>query len=220
MFSLMKKDYYVLNWLTYFSLVIGLIALYIVNIPPIFLFATFFLSLLITLFYYEDKNKTNRYIGSMPISKKKMVQSRYIFLAGIALVFLLFQWIVTLYIPQIITISDNYIYGWRDIIVLYAIALVMIAVSGMIFYLFRSFLLATCIFLLLYFISTILLLDPLVKVLGMTEYISFTDMDRGFVLLVEKYIPFQPFLVLIAAALLTFYISMKIAVWIFSRKNG
>lgn len=218
MFSLLKKDYYVQNWVSYSSLAIGLIALYIVNIPPIFLFSTFFLSLLITLFYYDDKNKTNRYFGSLPVSKKKMVLGRYIFLAGLAMVLLLFQWMVTLYIPQVLPIS-RYTFDWRDTIVLYAIALVMVAVGSMILYSFRSFLLSTSILLVLYFISTFMLFAPLLKVLGMTDYIYFNEMDHGFVLLVEKYISFQPYLVLIAAAFLVYYIFLKVTQWIVSKRN-
>lgn len=219
MISLMKKDYFVHNWITYSSLAIGLIALYIINIPPIFLFTIFFLSFLITLFYYDDKSNVNRFLVSQPVSKKKVVQSRYLFLAGLAMAILLFQWMVTFYVPQVIPMSADYVYGWQDIIILYAIALVVIAVGGVLFYGIRSFLLAAGIFILLYLTCTILLLDPLVQILGMTDFIYFNDLDQGFVLLTEKYIPFQPYLVLIVAAVAFFYISMKLSAWIFTSRQ-
>ena len=219
MISLMKKDYFVHNWVSYSSIAIGMIALYIIHIPPIFLFTTFFLSGLITLFYYDDKNNVNRFFVSQPVSKKKMVQSRYVFLAGLAMALLLFQWLVTFYTPQVMAMSDNYVYDWRDIIILYAIALVIIAVGGLLFYGIPSFLLATGVFIFLYLICTILLLDPLVHVLGMTEFIYFNEMDRGFILLAEKYIPFQPYLILIVAASAFLYISMKLTEWIFSNRQ-
>ena len=219
MYSLLKKDYYTHNWVSYFSLAIGLVVFYIIHIPPVFLFTISFLSLLITLFYYDDKNKTNRFFISLPVSKKKFVRSRYVYLACLAIVLLLFQWIVALSIPNSLTIPSNYIYDWRDIIILYAIALVLISVGGFIFYALRSFLLAVSIFLLLYLIGTIALLDPLTNVLDMTEYIYFNEMDQGLVLLAEAYIPFQPFIVTIIVAFALFYISMKLVERIFSKRD-
>ncbi|MEN1967449.1 ABC-2 transporter permease [Lentibacillus sp. N15] len=221
MLTLVKRDFFINSWLSYGGIALILIISYLILIPPIFMFAIIFMTLLITLFYEDDKNKVNRFLISLPVAKTQIAQSRYMFLACLAIVLLSFQWVFMLVSKPIASIADPYyIYDWRDFTVILCIGLLMIAICLPIFYMIPSFLLGAGINVLLFVIGTILILTPLTTVLGMTDTIYFNELDQGFVLLAEKYIPRSPYFVLIISSCTLYYISIKVTDWVITKRNS
>lgn len=218
MFPLIKQ-HFLINSLISYLMIAGLITgAYLVAIPPTFLFIITILSLAIILFFYDDKNNVNQFMISLPIAKKTMIQSRYLYIALMSVVILLFQWLIMLSFPSPPEFF-RYIYDWRDMIVLLSIAYLSTAICIPIYYALRSFALATGIIAILWCLGSFFMIFPIVSALGMDDMIIFNDMDAGFVLLVEKYIPIQPYAVLIIVSLLLFYISMKISEQLLRKKD-
>lgn len=192
---------------------------YIGTIPPYFLFSIFLISLIITPFYYDDKSNINRLIVSLPISKGMIIKSRYIFFVVISLCMIVFQYILMLSVPNIFEENSYYIYHWRDIIILISLTLLIISVMMPIYYWFESFILASFINIIVLMITAYFITDNLVHILQMNEEIIFNDIDPGFTLLVERYIPFQPYVTLIILSVIIFLLSMIISEKIFSRQD-
>lgn len=217
MFYLLKQNAQINSILSYLSIAVIVCLAYLVAIPPTFLFIVSTVAIPIFIFYYDDKNKVNRFVVSLPIEKKTLISSKYIFMFVLALTILLFQMMIMFTFSALG--NGLYMYDWRDIIVLICSASIIIAICIPIFYFIKSFMLATGIIMGGTFLGTFLIMTPLINVLGMKDVIIFNDLDPGLVLLVEKYIPFQPYFMLGVLSLIIFYLSMKLSEKLLSYKD-
>lgn len=220
MSSLIKHHFFMIDALSYFMIAILIAGGYLVSIPPTFLFVITIISLPIILYYYFDKNKVNRFLISMPISVHMIMQSRYLFTIFMTLIVLLFQGLVMISASWLWS-GSQYMYGWRDAIVLLCLASIMIAIIIPIYQLFQSFPLATSITAILFFFGWFFILSGTIQVMDMenNDIIIFNDLDPGLVLLVEKYIPYLPYPILIVGSGLFYYISCKVSVLLFPKKD-
>ncbi|MGM8364530.1 ABC-2 transporter permease [Virgibacillus sp. W0181] len=218
MLALLKQHVlYSSTWM-YISILLFLAAAYFVTLPPIFLFLIVFLAILISLFIFDHTGKMNRYLVSLPISKKRIVQSRHVSLLLFALILLLYQWVVMIVFSAIFE-TDYYVYGWRDIVTVLCLSSLIMSFSLPLLYYFQSVLFSISIILVIYFLGTFFILDPLVHVLKMDDVIIFNDLDPGFKLLVEKYIPFQPYTLLCIFTLILLFLSMKLSEQFYTKRE-
>lgn len=215
MYPLIKQNLLITSAWSYVTILIIIAFSYIVTLPPIFSLLIIVMSLLITLFYYDDKNKVNPFLISLPIAKKSIVQSRYVTMVYLSIMLLFYQWLLMF----LFSTDSHYIYNWRDAITVISILLIMNAIYIPIYYLLRSPHVATGVVLIIFFIVGISFITPLVNVLDMNDFIIFNDLDAGFHLLVERYIPFFPYLFFPIIALGIFYTSMKITERIYIYKD-
>lgn len=218
MFPLIKQHFIMNTTISHLAIALMIAGAYFVTIPPTFLFVISILSLPIILFFYDDKNHVNRWMISLPIAKKTLIQSRYLFTAIMSVIILLFQVLIMISLSSLSELS-RYMYDWRDIIVLLCMSFIITAICMPIYYAIRSFAVATSIIAILSMLTSFFIMFPIIDVLGMDDIIIFNDMDSGFVLLVEKYIPIQPYTVLIIISALLFYISMKVSEQLLMKKD-
>lgn len=157
-------------------------------------------------------------IISLPIILTEIVQSRYYYFSAMTVLLLLFQ-LAIMILNSVFLSNQNYIYSFHDIVILMCISLIIIGIITPIYYLIKSFVIATIVSGLFYFTITFLSLILLVNVLGIGDMINFNKLDPGYVLIVEKFIPFQPYLILMIASVLFYYLSMKFSEWLFIKKD-
>lgn len=208
MFSLIKKNFLLHNVAAYITIALFLTFFYIATIPPYLLFLMIMLAFVVTTFYYDEKNNVNRFTVSLPVSKGTIVQSKYLFTLFISIVLIIYQSILMLFVPYIFE-GSHYIYDWRDMIILISLTMLLSSVVIPIYYSIDSFILTSFLGLSVFIVVSYFLTDELVNVLNMNEVIRLNDLDPGFSLLVEKYIPFQPYMILFIASAIFWYISMK-----------
>ncbi|PAV30947.1 hypothetical protein CIL05_04325 [Virgibacillus profundi] len=218
MLQLIKQDLFINTWITYLSILLFLSITYFVFLPPIFMFIATALTLIIALFYYDDRANVNKFLRSLPIQASQVVKRRYQSIMLLSICIILYQWIIGYAIISF-TDLDRYIYGWKDIIVCFSIGVIIIAITVPFFYLFRSFTLSVGCLMVLLMLGSYYSLTPLVTVLELEEVIIFNELDPGFVLVVEKYIPYQPFIILVLASVVIFYLSMKLSQLLYLKKD-
>lgn len=218
MTSLIKHFFKMIDTPSYFILPFMLIVLYLGSVSPIFLFTVIIVSLPIMLFYYVNRNRLNRFMISLPISARNIVQSRYYFFIVMTVILLIFQLGVML-LNSVFLSNENYIYNIRDVVVLICMSLIIISFIGPIFHLIKSFMMASMVSGLIYLIGTSFSLIFLTDVLSMNDVIYFNKLDAGYTLLVETYIPFQPYLILIVVSVLLYFLSMKVSEWLFIKRE-
>src|SRR5699024_12066557 len=95
MLALIKKDFQIFNPFAYLFLSLLIFGMAYVSLPAIFMmvFGTFAVGF--STFTYDEKNKTNIAVVSMPITKQTMVISRYLYSVGILVAILLIEWVGT-----------------------------------------------------------------------------------------------------------------------------
>ncbi|OZU88172.1 hypothetical protein CIL03_13705 [Virgibacillus indicus] len=218
MYQFIKQDFSVNTWGTYLSLILILPISYVLFLPSVFMFIATALTIIISIFYYDDRANVNRFLISLPISAASVVKRRYQSIILFSICVILYQWVIGHVVTFFIG-SEHYVYGWKDIIVLICMGAIITAVTVPFFYLFRSFILSVGCIMVLLLLESYYSLTPLVTVLEMDEVIIFNDLDPGFVMIVEEYIPYQPFLILVFASLVIFYMSMKISELLYLRND-
>lgn len=218
MYQFIKQDFSVNTWGTYLSLILILPISYVLFLPSIFMFIATALTIIISMFYYDDRANVNRFLISLPISAASIIKRRYQSIILFSICVIIYQWVIGHVVTFFIG-SEHYVYGWKDIIVLICMGAIITAVTVPFFYLFRSFILSVGCIMVLLLLGSYYSLTPLVTVLEMDEVIIFNDLDPGFVMIVEEYIPYQPFLILVFASLVIFYMSMKISELLYLRND-
>ncbi|WP_047981767.1 ABC-2 transporter permease [Ornithinibacillus contaminans] len=217
--SLVKKD--LLQHLSTIIFILIVITIgFLITIPP------FLTSLCLSLptaiigsFFTDHRASINRYLKSLPLKPDSIVFSKYIFLFIIWIIIVLYQFAIG-HIVEAILPDGIYVFGWKEIIILLSLGLIMLAVYVPLYYLIKSFVIGTIIVGVIYMLIFFFSLDALVKILGMQYYINFNNLDRGFVPLIEKFIPFQPYLTLPLCALILYYFSLKLSTKLFTVKES
>src|SRR5699024_12247324 len=101
-------------------------------LPAIFMMIIGAFAVGFSTFTYDEKNKTNIAVVSMPIKKQTMVISRYLYSVGILVIILFIEWIGT----NISYSSTFEPYTFIDFLMIFAVGLVLFAI----FYQFLYFL--------------------------------------------------------------------------------
>lgn len=218
MVALLKQHALSNTIFNYVSILLFLAVAYFIALPPIFLFLIVFLALLLSLFIFDHTGKVNRFLVSLPVPKKRVVQSRYVALLLAALLVGLYQWLI-MHLFSIIFEIDYYVYGWQDIVIVFCLGSLLTSFSLPIMYYFRSTYMSISIVFIMYCTSIFFSFEPLARVLTMKDEVIFNDLDRGFKLLIEKYIPYQPYLLLMSATFILLYASIKLSERLYLKKD-
>lgn len=157
-------------------------------------------------------------MSSLPVKRASIVQGRYMSILMVSIFFILYQGLCGR-ILSLLFENNYYVYSWKDMLVLLCIAALIEVVAIPIYYGLSSFLMATGTLAFLYFFAIVSSLPPLTGVLGMEQEIIFNDLDPGFVLVIEKYIPFQPYVTLSLVTGILFYLSLKLSELLFVKKE-
>lgn len=218
MLAFIKKDFLINSWVSYISFALFMIGTYYIGLSPYFMFIVGFFSFSFYVYFYDEKNDVNRFLSSIPVPRKVIVQSRYVYCMLINSFLILFQWGFMTLLSPLLT-ENHYVYNWRDMIVLFSIGSIIIAISIPIINRFRSIYYGVGIIFALFAIGTFKIMDELINVLNMNDVIDFNKLDAGYVLLVEKYFPFQPYVTLLIFIGVLLYLSMKISIHKFQKKD-
>lgn len=218
MVSLIKHHFKTVDLPSYIIIPILLSFFYVAHIPPMFLYGVTVISIPIIIYLLNNKNKVDRFLISLPVEKKSIIKSRYLFSVMMATIILLFQ-LAVMFVHSLLFGGTQYVYDWKDICVLLCLAVIVTAIFIPIYHVFRSFILATAIISILFFLGVFFTLPKLINVLEMKDVIIFNDLDPGLSMLVEKYIPYQPYALLIMISVAVFYISMIISQRLYERKD-
>lgn len=189
-----------------------------IDMPIIMLSFIVFPAFMTDIFYYEKKTSAYRFFVSLPINEKTIVQSRYLFFLFCLLIMTLYQWLTVYSIERFIGGTD-YIYTWKTALVAFGLGLTIASVILPFFYLLRSVYIAICMMLIIILIFLVASLEPLVTALNMTDYISFNHVDRGYIILAEKYLPYAPFLLFLIVSCVLYYFSSELSTRFFVRKD-
>ena len=217
MLALVKKDFLTNSWFTYVGIFLFIGLTYVVTLPPTFVFIICFFGFFSSVFLYDDKNNVNLFLKSLPVKVKSIVLARYLYSVLLIILILLMQTGVMALFSSLYS-ETHYMYSLRDIIVLFCIGCIIIALCIPVFSKVRSAQTAMGIMLILFGVGSVIIVGALVNVLEMTESFYFNDLDPGFVMLTEKYLPFFPYVTLLigTAILLTF--SIHISTTFFKKK--
>lgn len=218
MLHFIKYDLMMPTWGAILAFLLTIPLFYAVMLPQFFTFVVCVLAITVGLFFTDQRSKSKLYMSSLPVRRASIVRGRYVSILMVSICFILYQsfWgrILSL------TLENNYyIYSWKDMLVLLCMVALIEVVAIPIYYGLSSFLMATGALTLFYFFAIIFSLPPLTNVLGMEHEIIFNDLDPGYVLLVEKYIPFQPYITLILSTAILFYLSLKLSELLFVKKE-
>ncbi len=216
--TFIKKDFLINKWYTYLGIAIFLFATYFVTLPPTFIFVVCFFALFFSVFSDDAKHKVHRYFVSTPVKRDVILSSRYLFSILMVLLLLLLQ-IGCMIVLGPLKEYNLYIYNWKDILVLFCIGCTIIAISMPIFTIFNSVEIPLGIILALFGAGNVILIIELIEVLGMDDEIIFNDLDGGFILIVEKYLPFQPYIMLGILTAIILLVSWFITRKLFNRKS-
>jgi|SRR5690625_1392592 len=218
MFMLVRKDIQANHWSIYVGTVFFLLLTYLITLPPTIVYLLTSFAIIFSAFSYDDKVDANRYFLSMPIIKRNIVKSRYLYSISIMIGTLLIQFIMML-ITQFVFEVDLYVYSWYDILTLIGIGFLMIAVFTPILYYFSSITNAMFSIFFLVGLLTIVMMGELDKVLSFTDTIIFNDIDPGFSLIVEKYFPAPSYMIFIIFSGILLYGSLLLSIYFFKRKD-
>lgn len=216
MLALVKKDFLTNSWFSYIGIFLFIGLTYVVNLPPTFVFIICFFGVFSSVFLYDDKNNVNLFLKSLPVKVKSIILARYLYSVLLIILILLMQTGVMALFSSLYS-ETHYMYSLRDIIVLFCIGCIIIALSIPVFFKARSAQTAMGIILVLFGIGSFFTFSALLHVLDMTEF-YLHDLNPGFVMLTEKYLPFFPYVTLLigTAILLTF--SIHISTTFFKKK--
>lgn len=215
MLALVKKDFLIYHPLVYMTMGLFILAIMLVQLPAIFAMVIGVFATALSSFTYDEKNKVNLSVAGMPVSKQTMVISRYLYSLSILLATLFLEWIGT-----IVTSNPNFEpYIFKDFLIFFAVGLVLFAVCYPILYFFNKSYMALAFIFVLIVAGSFFTIDASVHIMGMTGEIVFNRLDKGFALLAETYIPFQPYLVVLIAAIGLFIGSIKVSSLLLQRKD-
>src|SRR5690625_1176344 len=191
--NLVKQNFLIHSPYTYIGIILGMMVAFLMAIPASFIFVVSFFALIFSLYTYDDRNHVQRFIISLPVSKKDVVRGRYLYslFTIILLLLILWGWMGLLSLSPLLT-DSHYVYNWQDIVVMFAIGSFIISVSSPI--LFRlPFYLSTIIILSLLggaaFFYTSAMMDVLAR--EDADIIIINDIDACLSLVAEKYISFE-----------------------------
>lgn len=91
MVQMIKRDF-LINRMYFLSIFIIIPLIYFVNLSPLFIYLGIIFGYVFNMFYYEQHNKTNRYMISLPVKRSQIVSARYVLILLTAIIFLLYLW--------------------------------------------------------------------------------------------------------------------------------
>ncbi|MEN1967448.1 ABC-2 transporter permease [Lentibacillus sp. N15] len=183
--------------------------IYLLNLEPIYMYSGLMMGICFNTFYSNAKDKANRFIVSLPISKFVIVSSRYIFflsvIAGCVIYqglidILIHEWLPSLQMKPLTIMSI----GWIFIIISIATAIAL-----PIYYMCRSFMMATVI------IFSVLLIVAFS--LGMLSA-AVNDVATFFSAL-NNMVSYPWMLISILITLVCTVLSFQLSLWIFRRSD-
>src|SRR5690625_1447000 len=218
MYTLIKHHFQTIDLTSLILIPVMLLFFYFAHMPPMFLFIVTVVSFPIIIYFFNHKYKIDRFLVSLPVHKNAIINSRYLFTVIIAVIILLFQ-IIMMFVITTLFNGTQYVYSFNDIVVLLCLAATIPAIAIPIYHIFRSFIMATTVVSILFFLSVIFTMPLLVEVLGMEDIIIFNDLDPSLSMLIEEIIPYQPFPILMIISVILFYISMIISQKLYTMRD-
>ena len=217
MTALIKKDLLLtLPIITVMSLFLVIMTL--IDVPAVFIMLVGMMAGILSPFTYDEKNKTNLFLFSLPVSKRQIVVSRFVYSLLVLTAVLFIQGISWL-IADSLAVFSPAPYEFHDFIVFFAIGLLIISAFYPILYFFNNSYQAMLVILILISAGTFFTMDPIIHILNMNDTIVFNGIDKGFALLIEKYIPFQPYFLLFLLSAGICICSMRCSEWMLKRKD-
>lgn len=95
MIGFMKKDV-LISKQYFFILAVYIPLMYLLNLSPLFFFYAVTYGLVVGIFYYDSQGKINRFAVSLPVSREKIVLSRFLFLTITLVVIYMYQLVIDL----------------------------------------------------------------------------------------------------------------------------
>src|SRR5699024_943535 len=219
MFSLVKHHFLAIDLTSYIVVPLMIIMGYLINVPPMFLFYVTVISIPIIIYFFNYKSDANQFLISLPVSTIAIIRGQYVFAVLLGLIILLLQLII-MTIVDVIFGTVYYIYDWRDVIILASLVLFVPAIVIPIYQLVRSFMWATVIVGVLYISGILFSLPLLVRALNMEDYINFNALDPGVHIVVEHYMPFQTYPLLLLIAIILFFVSMWLSYRLYASSDN
>lgn len=218
MYTLIKKDFLLFGPIAYSFIALLILLMSVVTLPAMFVMTIAVFSLVLSTFTYEDKNKVNLFLISMPVDKRNLVISRYLYGLSITGLILFFQWFIQWCFTQFFA-TFPHTYHWFDFVMFFCLAMVIVSICFPILYFFRNHFLAIGLIILLLFIGTFFTLDPLVIALGMTDEILFNHIDTGYAILAKQIFPKQPYFFTVMLSTLLIILSYIVSSYIVRKKD-
>lgn len=218
MLALVKKDIQTNQISVHIGVFMFILITYLITLPPSFIFLISFTALALSIFINDERRSVNRFLLSMPIDKSDIVKSRYLYSMSMALYTLVMQFVIML-IFHLFSLDFLYMYSWKDIIALFGLACLMLAICIPIIYALSSFIQAMMIIYLAFIVGTYFLLNELAKAMNLTNEVIFNDLDPGFALIVERYFPTPSYWLFLIFSLLILYLSTLLSIRIFKRND-
>lgn len=168
---------------------------------------TVILGFLILLFYFDYQHHVLRSLVSMPLNRKQIVRTRYVFLYSLTIVFMLFIWLV-----DSIAINNLYLGNFtyltaKDIVHYFVIVTVLLAIYLPIFYLIKNFMHAVSVFMVSHFV--------IVFTYSISRGNPYITLDDKIASLIEALWNIQPFVIPLVVSLLVMFVSYLISNWFF-----
>src|SRR5690625_2915199 len=215
MLQLIKKNLLIIPMYFYMILIGCMVFLYFAGLPASSVLIVFYLPIIIVPFIVDRISHVHHYLLSLPIRKNHIVFSRYLFSIIAACTYILLLWLFMWIFS--FTGRELYMFNWKDIIVLFSIVCLIISYTLPALYI--QHMLAFLSIFVVYLISTFYMIGALVNVLNITEGFDFAELDAGFGLLAETYIPIAPFSLVVIGTTLILLISFKLSTFLFNWKN-
>lgn len=193
---------------------------YILSLPPFMMSLAIILQvIIISIFFLDHRAGINYFITSLPIRRKTIITSRYISFAIVWTFTVLYQFAVGQLLDDFIPFTI-YTFGWKEIVVLLSLGLLIIATYIPLFVITRSFIIPSMLILVCFFTTFLISIDALVTVSGMTTTIIFNDLDQWIIPLIEEKIVVYPYLVLPVLGLIFYCLSIAITTKAFQAKSS
>lgn len=218
MLVLLKKDLQINHWAVYGGLVMFLLLTYLVTLSPTAFYLLSVFAITFSIYTYDEKGRVNHFLVSMPIQRKDIVKSRYLYNLTVAVGILCLQLIVMMVIHFLFSL-DLYIYTWQDIVTLLGFTCLMFAIFTPFFYIVSSTTKAMLYIFILIGMGTVLLLNELDRVLSFSNSFILNDIDAGFALIVEHYFPTLSYVIFILLVSILLYSSFLISNYFFNKKD-
>lgn len=213
MLQMMKRDF-LINRFYFLIIFLALPVFYVMDLSPLFMFAGMMLGGLFNVFYYEGHNHVNRFISSMPIKKEITVIGRYIFLQLVILFFILYLWVVDIVSHYGLPYISYQPLTLFSLILTITFINIIIAISIPIYYFFQSFM-KSLLFqgaLFIMFVVSFIIIVRNFDLLSIHFIASALTM-------IESLLSVQPYLVPILFSIVCLFLSYKLSVRIFTKKD-
>lgn len=209
MLQMLKKELQ-MNRLYATSALIFIPVIYMLNgsMLMIYLFAIFFFQFYV--FYHEDRAQINQYLVSLPVSKKDIVLSKYIFMVVSFFILIIYHIIIDKLAHYGLPYLDAKPINGLTIVTITAGVILSLAVSLPIYYYFQSVVVAS-------FVHVFLLafLPFIILMLSVNPYLDFSKA----VVFIFDIIDLQPYIIPIAFSFVCLLLSYQLSTWMFGRKD-